>query len=252
MLASLDAWNRIVTKWTPLLLLATAFGTLALPGPSVLAVVNPQLETQILETIQKHPEVILEALKSYEKRRRQEDEARSKQVAEAIMKAPAEYIGDSPVLGNKDAKSYLFVFSDFQCPYCSKAHPLLQEFSRKHPEVTLVYKHLPLATIHSEAIPAAAASWAAQQQGKFWPFHDILLAHQDRISASFYLQTAKQLGLNPVQFERDRNSKAALAAIQRDLDLAKRIGLSGTPSFVLNGEAFSGLMDVASFEKKLQ
>lgn len=241
-----------MSRWAAVLLWLSPLADLGLPSAGARAAVSPQLEAQILETIRKHPDVILEALNDYRKRQLQQQEARAQKTAQAMRQDPRAFIGDSPVLGDRTALSVLFIFSDFQCPYCARANPILRAFSQKHPEVALVYKHLPLAAIHPEAIPAAAASWAAQQQGQFWPYHDKLLTNQDQLGDAWYRQAARELGLNPARFERDRNSEAAQAAIERDLAMAESLGLAGTPAFVLNGELFTGLVDVADLEKALR
>ena len=221
---------------------------LALPSAGHTAV-NPQLEQQILETIKNHPEVIQESLNLYRKRQQQEKADKAQRVAEEIRNNPKAFLSGSPILGNTQATKYLFIFSDFQCLYCAKAQASLQEFKRKHPEVALVYKHYPLKTIHSEALNAAAASWAAQQQGKFWAYHDILLANQDRLSNAYYEEIAKQLGMNLAQFNRDRKSESSSLAIAKDIQLGDKLGIKGTPFFVINGQGFYGVITDKDLEK---
>lgn len=218
---------------------------------AALPAVNPQLEKQILETIQNHPEVILESLNRYRQRQEQEEAEKAQKAAEEVRKKPSSFVGESPVLGSNQASQYLFIFSDFQCPFCAKAQASLQEFKRKHPEVALVYKHFPLTAIHPEAMNAAAASWAAQQQGRFWPYHDILLANQNRFGNAYYEEVAKQLGMNLVQFNRDRRSQSAYAAITKDTELADRLGVKGTPFFVINDQGVSGVVTSQDLEAML-
>lgn len=154
--------------------------------------------------------------------------------------------------GKADSKLVLIEFSDFQCPYCRKAYQTMQDFMAAHgQEVALVYKHLPLGEMHPEATGAALASWAAQQQGKFWEFHDALFSAQDRLSDGFYSETAKSLGLDVARFDKDRASDAAKAAVQRDLDLAQKLGIQATPQFLLNARPITGAAPLEEFEKVL-
>ena len=118
-------------------------------------------------------------------------------------------------------------------------------------EVTLVYKHLPLEQIHPEATPAALASWAATKQGKFWEFHDALFQNQDKLGEAFYVETAKRLNLNLEQFNRDRKSDAAKAAIKKDMNMAQKLGISGTPNFLLNGIELSGAVPLQDLNQAL-
>jgi protein-disulfide isomerase len=114
-----------------------------------------------------------------------------------------------------------------------------------------VYKHFPLSTIHSEALPAAKAAWAAGQQGKFWQYQDALFTQQDKLGEEFYVATAKTLNLDIEQFNRDRSGDAASTAIQQDMVMAQSLGIAGTPFFVMNGEAFSGAVQLSDMEDVL-
>ncbi|HEY9761841.1 MAG TPA: thioredoxin domain-containing protein [Trichocoleus sp.] len=144
-------------------------------------------------------------------------------------------IGSSATQGNPDADIILFEFSDFQCPYCARASLDVQALMEKHGEdVLFVYKHFPLMQIHPEAMPAARAAWAAAQQDQFWIYHDGLFANQARLGENLYSELAQQIGLDLETFDRDRNSSASLAAVQRDLQLAQSMALNGTPTFLLN------------------
>jgi protein-disulfide isomerase len=213
--------------------------------------VDPALEKQILEVIRRNPEVILEAVDKYQ---REQEEKQAKSREEAIKKIaanPKAIVGSSPTLGQ--GKTILIEFSDFQCPFCARARENVKAFlDKRGKDVTFVYKHLPLTQIHPEATPAAKASWAAQQQGKFWPFHDALFMNQKQLGDAFYQETAKKLGLDLAKFNRDRNSPAAENAINQDLDIASKLRLNGTPAFIMNGELFTGAVPVEEFEKRLK
>ncbi len=85
----------------------------------------------------------------------------------------------------------------------------------------------------------------------FWEYHDALFTNQDKLGDKFYTATAKTLNLNEEKFERDRASNAASTAIQQDIQLAEKLGISGTPFFVMNGETFSGAVQLSDMEKIL-
>jgi protein-disulfide isomerase len=211
---------------------------------------NADLEKQVLEILRKHPEVILESVEKYQReQQQQQSDAREKTVSQ-IAKNPAAIISKSPKRGT--GKVILIEFSDFQCPYCAKARDSVEQFiSQRSADVTLVYKHLPLTQIHAEATPAAQAAWAAQQQNKFWEFHDALFANQGKLGNAFYQETAKKLGLDMAKFDRDRSSAAAKSAVEADVKLARSLELNGTPTFIMNGQLFSGAVPVEEFEKRL-
>ncbi|MGB3135264.1 MAG: thioredoxin domain-containing protein [Nodosilinea sp.] len=178
-------------------------------------------------------------------------EARQAIVANVIASTDrVSLVGSSSTRGNPDAAIVLFKFSDFQCPYCAVAAGNMKEFVGSHEdEILYVYKHFPLAQIHPEAIPAAQAAWAAEQQGQFWLYHDGLFANQDRLGDDLYIELAEAMRLDVEQFNRDRASSAAAEAIQQDLALAEQLQLQGTPSFIMNDLLIPGGAPPQLFEE---
>jgi protein-disulfide isomerase len=208
--------------------------------------VSPELEQQILQVIRKHPDVMLEALQKYALEQQQKEQQAQADTVKLARKDVKSFIGDSPTTGAKDRKIVLVEFSDFQCPYCSSASVEVKKFMARHKDkVTLVYKHFPLTQIHPEALPAARASWAANKQGKFWEYHDALFANQSKLGEPLYLETATKLKLDLKKFNADR--KIADAAIVKDFTLGRKVGVEGTPTFLLNGEVVPG--SLADLEK---
>lgn len=209
-------------------------------------------EKEILQVIRTHPDVILEVLQTYQKQQwQQQQEARLAFLQEMKLN-PKVGIKESPITGATNPKVVFLEFSDFQCPYCAEVHKTLKQFIANHKnEVALVYKHTPLSSIHSEALPAAKAAWAAGQQGKFWEYHDALFAQQDKLGEELYQNIAKALTLKLTQFNQDRRSTTAELAIQQDIEMAKSFGVTSTPSFVINGRAFAGNVNLSKFEEIL-
>lgn len=161
-------------------------------------------------------------------------------------------VANSPTRGNPDADIVMLEFSDFQCPFCAQATTEVETFlAEAEDEVLLVYKHLPLAQIHPEAIPAAQAAWAAQQQGQFWPYHDALFARQTELGEDLYLELAQALKLDLEQFNRDRASEGANAAIAQDLALAQELRLTSTPTFLMGELLLPGALPAELFSEAL-
>lgn len=214
--------------------------------------IDPKLREQVLQIIRENPEVILEAVQAYQKQQQQALTKARQGFLQRMKTNPKSVIGQSPTKGATNGRVVLIEFSDFQCPYCAKANETLKQFIAKHQDkVTLVYKHFPLTRIHPEATPAAKASWAAAQQGKFWEYHDALFTNQSRLGESLYTEIAKNLGLDLVRFNRDRASAAAATAVRQDTQLAEALGVDGTPFFIMNGQAFSGILELSDLEELL-
>lgn len=147
--------------------------------------IDPKFEAQVLEVIKKNPQAILDSVQAYQ--RTQQDEQRKAQQSfmQELQQNSKAVIGQSPTKGK--GKTVLVEFSDFQCPYCQAAAGTVRQFVTKNSDrATLVYKHLPLTSIHAQALPAAKAAWAAGQQGKFWEFHDGLFAQQKELGEPLY------------------------------------------------------------------
>ncbi|MFS0513550.1 DsbA family protein [Nostoc sp. UIC 10607] len=233
----------------------TAIGVLFLvvtcPFPAQAASrIDPQLEQQVLQIIREHPEEIIESVQAYQ----QQQQQKIKQVRQAFLQDlktnPQTVIGESPTTGSTQSKIVLIEFSDFQCPYCAEAHKTLKELLAKYPDtVRLVYKNFPLTSIHAEALPAATAAWAAHQQGKFWEYHDALFTNQKQLGEALYLDIAKNLNLDLGKFK--GNLTLTTSAITKDIQLAEKLAVSGTPFFVINSPTFSGVVQLADIESIL-
>ena len=212
--------------------------------------IDPNFEAQVLQVIQKNPQVILDSVQAYQRTQQENQQKAQQSFIQELQKNPSAIVAQSPIKGA--GKTALVEFSDFQCPYCQAAAAKVRQFVTKNSDrVTLVYKHLPLTSIHAQALPAAKAAWAAGQQGKFWEFHDGLFEQQKQLGEPLYSSLAKSLKLDVAEFDRDRTSKAAEGAIAQDLQLAEKLGINGTPFFVMNGRVFSGDIDLAGLEQVL-
>jgi protein-disulfide isomerase len=214
---------------------------------------DSDLEAKVLEVIRKNPQVLVESLQAYQQKQADQQQQAQKAFLEQMKSNPKAVIGDSPTTGAKDQKIVLLEFSDFQCPYCSKAHQTLKQFmTTRQNQVTLVYKHLPLTQIHPEAMPSAKAAWAAGQQGKFWEFHDALFENQQKLGEPLYVATAQALNLDLKRFDQDRNGQAASAAIQKDVEMAEKLGVTGTPFVIMNDQVISSGVELDNLEAALK
>ncbi|RWX43552.1 Protein-disulfide isomerase [Candidatus Electrothrix aarhusensis] len=146
----------------------------------------------------------------------------------------------SPFLGKEGAPISLVVFSDFQCPFCSKVQPLLDEILKKNPDkLKIVFKHLPLQ-MHKQAKPAALASIAAHEQGKFWQMHDALFTVSKDLSKENIEKAAKDIGLDMEKFKKDLTSPTVQAKLKKDMVDAGKAGVGGTPTLFINGRQVKG------------
>ena len=159
----------------------------------------------------------------------------------------------APSKGSAGAKITLVEFSDFQCPYCSKAAFQLEELLARFPNnVRLVYKQYPIAMIHSQAMLASRASLAANNQGKFWLMHDKMFSNGNKLSRENILAWAKEVNMDMPKFVKDMDSRETEESVMRDVREADEIGVLGTPTVFLNGRRYNGELTVADFSKVVE
>jgi protein-disulfide isomerase len=146
------------------------------------------------------------------------------------------------IKGNPDAAVELVEYSDFACPACASILPVIEEIvSQYGDDIRFEYRHFPLPIRgHEHAQSAAVAAEAAGQQGKFFEYHDLLFANQQEwvpaaVPTSFYIKYAEELELDLELFRRHLNASVLREHVQSDFNESRELGLTGTPSFVLNG-----------------
>jgi Na+/H+ antiporter NhaA len=150
------------------------------------------------------------------------------------------------VRGPEDAPVTLVEYGDLECPYCGQAEPVIRELLSSFGDLRYVWRHLPLTDVHPHAELAAEATEAAAEQGKFWEMHDLLFQHQDELEPRNLLEYAAELGLDVERFGDDLRKHAYAGRIAEDVDSADLSGVSGTPTFFLNGGRLHGAYDIAS------
>ncbi len=161
---------------------------------------------------------------------------------------------DAPALGPKrDALVTVVLFSEFQCPFCTRVHPTLRELVARFPgEVRVVFRHNPLA-FHKAALPAAKAAQAAHRQGRFWEMADLLFESRERLEEpEHFVALANKLGLDPRRFEADMASAQVGEDIARDQAEAERLGARGVPTAYLNGTLLVGAQPLERFVDRVE
>jgi protein-disulfide isomerase len=184
-------------------------------------------------------------------RREYLDGLRAKAAVRVMLNPPRQVIAVAtrPSKGPADAPVEIIEFSDFECPFCLSAFPTVNRIVATYGDrVRLVYRHFPLAN-HPRARPAAEASQCADEQGKFWPFHDRLFADQTRLGDADLKQHAAELGLDTAQFNACYDSQKYRADVEADIDAGTAAGVSGTPAFYINGRMLSGAQPFEVFQR---
>ena len=151
------------------------------------------------------------------------------------------------IRGPEDAPVTLVEYGDFECTYCGKAEEVIRDLlSSIGDDVRYVWRHLPLNDVHASAQLAAEASEAAAAQGKFWEMHDLLLDHQGELGPRDLVGYAEQLGLDTKRFTAELRGREYAGRVSEDVGTADESGVSGTPTFFINGRRHYGAYDIAT------
>lgn len=175
-----------------------------------------------------------------------------KQAEEQKVKPFEAQIADSDwVLGNKDAKVKVFEFSDFQCPYCSRFHTVMQELVKAYPnDVAWVFKNFPIES-HPLGLPGAIAAECGGEQGKFFEMADKIFAGQSGLTADKFNTFATELGLDLAKFKSCVAEERPKNKIVADYQLGIDSGVQGTPTSFVNGEMVPGALPIESMKQMI-
>ena len=155
--------------------------------------------------------------------------------------------------GKSDAPLTLLEYGDYECPYCGRAFPIVDELRAHFGErLRFVFRHFPQNSVHPHASVAAQAAESAGAQGKFWEMHDLLLSHQDDLAEADLDHYALRIGLEIYQFETDMSSGRFAKRIREDSESGAASGVKGTPTFFINGGRYTGPLEFDALKSALE
>jgi protein-disulfide isomerase len=156
---------------------------------------------------------------------------------------------DDAVRGPANAPVEIIEFSDYQCPYCERAYPTVQQILRTYGDkVKFIYRDFPLSSLHPYAQKAAEAAECAGEQGKYWEMHDKLFENQGALDVPSLKQYAADLGLDTAAFNSCLDNGDMASEVQNDFNDGQAAGVSGTPTFFINGKMLVGAQPFDAFK----
>ncbi len=157
--------------------------------------------------------------------------------------------GGRPVRGASNAAVEVIEFSDFQCPFCQRANPVVEQVLKTYGnKIKFVYRHYPLPN-HPNARPAAEAAACAEAQGKFWEYHDQLFANASKLADADLKAHAAAVGLDATKFNACFDNRQQKPGVDADIAAADKAGVTGTPAFFINGRAIEGAQPFEAFKR---
>lgn len=209
-------------------------------------VTRQALEQMIEQYIRTHPEVIEQSLQSLENKRVAEEQERQKA---ALATHQQELLNDpgSPASGNPAGDVTVVEFFDYRCGYCKKAASALTQLQQSDARVRVVYKDFPILGETSEL--ATKAALAANLQGKHRAFHEGLLAAKDDLTKEHLFRIAEEAGLDVNRLDQDITRPDWQPIIDRNRALAKTLGITGTPAFIVGNDLVPGALDLKTLQE---
>jgi protein-disulfide isomerase len=207
---------------------------------------SPALARNIRAYLMANPEVLVEAMQELE---RKQDNQRDTQAVKAIQQNQAELLRDpeTPSTGNLNGDVTIVEFSDYQCPYCKKAHAAVKSVIASDGKVKLVYKDLPILGEASKI--AAVAALASIKQGKHDAFHDALMTNTAKLYSDRIFDIASSVGIDVNQLKKDMEDPKIKATIDRNMALAQDLGVRGTPAFVIGKQFVPGAVEAEALKQ---
>jgi protein-disulfide isomerase len=207
-----------------------------------------------LETEQANIRAYLERQKGTEAAQDFVAELREKANVKTLLEQPRIAInGHGPAKGPESAPVTVVEFSDYQCPFCRRAEPTVEQMLKEYAgKVRFEYRHFPLESIHPLARGAAEAAVCAEEQGRFWQFHDLLFTGSaDGLAQAHLLESAAKAGLDTAAFQACVAAGRGRARIDSDLAAGEAAGVTGTPAFFVNGVPFAGAIPIEEFRRAI-
>lgn len=193
-----------------------------------------KIEKIVHEYVVSHPEVLVEAARSLEKKQKEQI---AEQAKSTISQSKASlFDGPSPVTGNEKGNVTLVEFFDYQCIHCKKMSVVIDQLLKKDKNLRVVFKELPIFGPSSEL--TAKAALASQKQGKYVAFHNALMAEKQSMNKARMLKVAASVGLDTKKLEEDMKSADVQKELDANVKLAQELRLGGTPAFVIAGYPF--------------
>jgi protein-disulfide isomerase len=205
-----------------------------------------ELEKIIRETLEKNPEIIMNAAQAYQTKQAAEAD---KKAAEAVVKNQDKLFNNPKdgIDGNPKGTIQIVEFFDYNCGFCKKAHEPLKELLKTEKDVKVVYKQLPILAESSRT--AAKAVLAAGMQGKYVAMHDAVLDHKGAIDEAALMSIAEKAGVNKDKMKKDMEGPDVAAQLAASIELGNEIGARGTPTFVFGDKLVPGAMSLDEMKK---
>ena len=207
-----------------------------------------EIGTIVRDYLLKNPEVLQEVSAQLQQKQAAQQEKHAgdaiKQNASDIFRSTTDHSA-----GNVKGDVTVVEFFDYNCPYCKRSYPTINSLIQGDNKVRVVMKEFPI--LGAGSVFASRAAIAAIQQGKYWPLHEALMAVQGKVDEARVMTIAKQVGLDTDRLTKDMKSESVTAAINKNNELAQKLGINGTPAFIIGDQLSPGAIELADMQSRV-
>ncbi len=200
-----------------------------------------ELQQMVHDYILENPDVVMEALTRLQARQEQAEEQQQRQQV-ASSAAQLFRSTDSPIMGNPNGDVTLVEFFDYQCGYCKRVLETVFQLTSSDPNLRVVFKEFPI--LGPASVVAARAALASREQGRYVEYHNALMAYRGALTEDSIFAVAGQIGLDVDRLRRDMESPAVSREINANMELARTLGIRGTPAFVIGDRVIPGAVSI--------
>lgn len=222
---------------------------LSAPGAMAAEALTPEQKSEVEKLVgsylREHPEAVIEAIQVWQLKQKLAEQAQREQTI-AELREEIKGTG-SPTWGKADGKTVIVEFSDYNCPYCKKVFPGVKELVEEDGDIRIVMKELPVLGPNSEY--AAKAALAAKLQGKYQEFHFGMMEAGSRPSPQTVDELAKRIGMDMERMKKDMQAPQVKSELEANQLWAERLGINGTPAFVIGEQVIPGAIDKQSMQR---
>ena len=204
-----------------------------------------EVESVLRDYLKRNPEFLIEVLQAAEEKQQANQLVRARDTIVAERKSLVGNPAD-PVGGNPKGDVTIVEFFDYRCPYCKQVKPIVEQVLAQDRNVRVVYKEFPI--LGRDSVYASRAALAAQKQNKYLAFHHALMAQRGQLTEEAVMAVARDSGLDVERLKRDMADPAIEKTIAANRELAERIGIRGTPAFIVGDHLAPGAIDPASLK----
>lgn len=210
---------------------------------------DAEIEQVVKNYLMENPEIILQSVEKYQTDQMAEMQ---KQTGENLKELLPEILATGPFIGKADSENIVVEFFDYNCGYCKRSMSTIKRLHSENEDIKIIFKELPILSPGSELLSRAALAVHKKHPEKYFDFHTKLMENKKPATTSLIIMTAKSVGIEDIDFEKAMQAPEITKQIEENREISAKIGIQGTPAFIINGELIGGAVPYETLQLKLK